>query len=340
MSRPVNPPKPTLAARCSDRDMTVGNVLSAFEEELRKWIATCVTSRTVDPSTKSSFRREYELVDAAARDVQAIFDYVQSSPPSMRLGGTYTVHADFQWGRLNNGYWFVRGVGFSIRGRVDWHPVDPPERRIIHGFQPRIETFSIDIGFGEHLSHDAENTAYQQARKEAKLVENPIEPPSFKDMGKTGKEVAKGGDIPGTEMGKLAIGAMLQAFINSGAGEVARVRHRAYAWFAEGYIQVLAETDAGTPANAFEKKYFELGQDAARQLNKVQRYQVQIYLLRSWSLHPTSGWKIPHSQEWTFPDDYQKHWDPRLMAEALFNELYATKFSVGGDFEAKEAAPQ
>ena len=99
MSRPVNPPKPTLAARCSDHDINVGRVLSAFEEALRKWIATCVTSRTVDPTTKSSYRREYELVDAATRDVQAIFDYVQKNPPSMRLDGKYTIHADFGWGR-------------------------------------------------------------------------------------------------------------------------------------------------------------------------------------------------------------------------------------------------
>ena len=105
--------KPVLTARCHDRTMRIDQDPRKFMDELLKWIATCVTSRTVDPSTGQPYRREFELINKAFPDIKAIADYARRRPSL----GMHTVHAEYEWG-LNKGAWFVRAVHFSNSGPV------------------------------------------------------------------------------------------------------------------------------------------------------------------------------------------------------------------------------
>jgi hypothetical protein len=339
----MNPPKPTLAARCYQRDMSIGGDLAAFKNELVKWIATCVTSRTVNPQTSRPYKREIELVEAAISDVKTIFDYAKSHTP-MSIPPRWKVYAEFSWGRLNNGLWFVRAVHFSIRGHIEPRRPEAPDigihpkvRDLVFGQEYlNIQNFVTDISDGDKLVENIKNTVYQQARKEKKLEKNPVDLPSTKDVVKTFSSVVKGGDIPGVLMAKMAVGSMLQSFINSQAGDVASVRRKAYAWFIAGLVEEITWWKMErTPMSSFEKKYYELGHQNARRYSPKERYQIQLSLLHYASQNPTSfgGWAIPHPQKWHFPEEYARRWDPRLIGEALFNQLYRTKYSVGSDFE-------
>lgn len=328
MALPGNPPKPQLVARCNSRMMSIGDH-KAFMDELVKWMSTCVTSRTINPKTGKPYQREYELVNKAFPDIQAIYEYAKRLPqfPGVRV----QVNAEYVWGRLLNGTWWVRGVHFWIIGRqLPPAPPEPPDPRVwTPVFVPdRTTNYTIDIRTGNTIVNAVKNAAYQEAKKEAALLKNPVSTPSGKDLFDTFQDLAKGGEIPFLDMGKMAIGSLLQAVINGQAGDVARVRRAAYFFFAAGFVQVIALQSPAQPKTVFGRKYYELGQKEAGKLTPQQQYQVQMSLLYYASQNPTSGWRIPQPQDWKFPDDYARNWSPERLTDALYNQLYRTKYSV------------
>lgn len=321
---PHNPRKPVLVDRCYDRTMQIDDPRK-FMDELVAWIATCVTSRTIDPTTGKPYKREIELVNRAFPDIKAITDYAQRRP------GQHTVHAEYDWGRLNNGFWFVRAVHFSIIGELLPPRIDPPDP-VVQPPKPWIpgkpDKFTDDIKDGKSILDRLKNDVYREAKKEASLPKNPIEPPSAKDLVGTFKDVVKGGDLPAVEFAKMILGSMFDVAAANMAGQVAGVRRRAYTFYVAGFVEVLAGQIVTPPANLFDKKYFEMGENAARTLNAVQRYQVQLALLYYASQNPETGWRISQPLNWTFPDDYARNWSPGRLGQALYDQLYQHRYSV------------
>jgi hypothetical protein len=322
---PHNPPKPVLVGRCHDRTMDIDSDSGKFMDELVAWIATCVTSRSINPATGKPYHREFELVNKAFSDIKEIADYARRRP------GHHTVHASYDWGRLNNGFWFVRGVHFSILGELLPPEIEPPDP-VIKPPSPWIPgdtaKFADDIKDGNAIIDRLKGAVYQQAKKEAALPKNPIDPPSAKDLGDAFQDVVTTGEMPVAGFAKMILGDMFDVAAANMAGPVAKRRRRAYMFYIAGFVSVLAEQFAPPPADPFDKKYFNMGDQAARSLNPKQRYQVQLALMYYASQNPPSGWRIPQPLDWTFPDDYARNWSPERLAQALFIQLYQRRYSV------------
>lgn len=126
----------------------------------------------------------------------------------------------------------------------------------------------------------------------------------------------------------MILGDLLDVAASSMAGPVTRVRQRAYLLYVTGFVQVIAEQDVSAPTDPFDKKYFDLGQRAARPLNEVQRYQVQLALLRYYSQNPPSSWRIPQPLGWVFPDDYARNWSPQRIGTAFYISLSQKRYLV------------
>jgi hypothetical protein len=247
----------------------------------------------------------------------------------------HTLHADWKWGRLANGFWYVEAVYFSTDGYIPPPPPpDPPDpdppppiQRDVFDQYLNENTYPDDVRRGNDMVEQIKNKVSQEAKKDSHLAKNPVSAPSVKNMGKTFKDVAKGGGIPARTFFKMAVGSWLEAVRYSQAPEIAKVRRLAYAWFIEGLLDQITLRDSDRPQSDFEKKYFELGRQAAQTYTARQRYQIQLALLYYYQRHPGSGWRIPHPKNWAF-DDYKRHWDPTLIGEALFNQLFAAKYSI------------
>ena len=317
-----------LVERCQYRRMLLTQDPRKVMDELVKWIATCVTSRTVDPTTRQAYRREIELINKAYPEIDEIVKYAQRQPG---LGmGWYTVRAEYDWG-LNNGSWFVRAVHFSIRGELTRPVIEPPDPTFppAKPWRPgKKENCAQDLKAGNNILERLKNAVYQNAKHDAALPKNLISPPSLRDFLSTGKDVVTGGEIPWIFFAKMILGDLLDVAASSMAGPVTRVRQRAYLLYVTGFVQVIAEQDVSAPTDPFDKKYFDLGQRAARPLNEVQRYQVQLALLRYYSQNPPSSWRIPQPLGWVFPDDYARNWSPQRIGTAFYISLSQKRYLV------------
>lgn len=329
MRRPANLSKPHLVDRCQQREIYVDGDFNKFFDELAKWMSTCVSSRSINPADGLPYRREYDLLNepSTVSDIRAIFDYARIRPSK------YIVRAEYRWGRLNNGSWFVSGVNFSIRTLLlPPPPPDPPDKKPEHGFPRRENDFSKDIDHGQVLVDRVKSAAADEARKDAKLKDNPVEAPSGKDLFDAFKDVVKGGEIPGLDLAKMAVGSWFQAVLNNDAGKVVRVRMYAYAWFIEGFLQEIVESYvAKPPTSPFERRHFENGRRAGQGLTPLQKYQIKLALMYYASENTSGygGWAFPKSQEWRYPTDYRRYWDdPRILARGLAEQLYRSKYSV------------
>lgn len=222
---------------------------------------------------------------------------------------------------------------FTFGSSVKNYPPPPPEPPDPKPWAPVFEPnkaslYPVDIQIGGTLLDSVKNAAYQEAKKEASLLKNPVSTPSGKDLAEAFTDVATGGGLPFLDLGKMAIGSLLQAVINGDAGNVARVRRLAYYYFMAGFVQVISIGVPAEPKTDFGKKYYTLGQNEAHKLDPQQRYQVQMALLYYISKNPNSGWRIPTPENWKFPDDYARNWSPERLADALYNQLYKPKYSV------------
>jgi hypothetical protein len=340
MSSPLSLPKPHLADRCFSRDIPISG-RDQFEADLAEWMSECVTSRTVNPETHRPWHREKELVQSAD-GIDEILDYVVQGPVPMALGDgppKYRVYADYDWGRLNNGQWFVRGVGFHIIGLLNYkkHWVEPPDppppkiRNLVFKEEDRnVQNFADDIKDGDKLVHGVMQTAYNEARQASSLPENPIETPGAKDMFDTAKDIVKGGEVPLFDMAKMTVGLMLDVAISSQVPKVVKARRYAYAFFVAGFLSVITLEDLGEPGpgDALGKKFYDLGRKTAYNYNEKERYQIQLSLLHSYSCQPhRQGQFVAGCANWTFPDDYVRYWDPRILAIGLNNKFYMGEYS-------------
>lgn len=100
---------PRLAARCYAQDLTVGATYAPFEEQTKKWIATCVSAG-----------REQELVSGNA-SLKAVYENVKHLS-----GRTARVTTDFGMMNLGAGSWGVKSVTFKTGVKAPAAPVSTP----------------------------------------------------------------------------------------------------------------------------------------------------------------------------------------------------------------------
>jgi hypothetical protein len=386
--------KPVLNAGCATRSMAISAKREEFERQLIDWIHGCVLSRTINPKTGKPWRREVELVKSAP-GVDEIFDYARSNTQmALEKGqGLWTVRAHFYWGRLSDGQWWVRGVGFSIRDSAE--RIERTQRRQLRqdledkAAEEKVKQWPLarDLSFAteEHIDEFDEDVkaGYQlvknniieklaaAARKASSMPKNPFGQ-DFSDpsdtpktiLGKIADEVPGVGFLKKTGQGWVSLfrgdirdgvenlasaasevldkgidaatglaGAFFEAFTAHRAGEVSKIRSRAYKAYAAGLVSVLAlAPDQGRPTEVFEARFYAMGQRAADGLNPTQRYQIQLALMHYASTHPiNAGWSVGaivnyEKENWLFPDDYRKHWTPDILYGSLTTQLLVAKY--------------
>jgi hypothetical protein len=142
-------------------------------------------------------------------------------------------------------------------------------------------------------------------------------------------------NIPGVGPFVKGFAGMLFDFASANfAGEVTKVRCRAYLFFVAGFIQGLTLTvGKEMPKNGFDNHFYTLGYGRAQGLLPYERYQAQIYLLEyvrdgHWLPGQTEGIRNETRQDWTFPRDYIGHWSPELLAKALTAQLHQKRYLV------------
>ncbi len=191
MGKPANHPIPNLS-HLSSRLMVIPSNKTVFEANLAGWMAE-VVAHTKNPPPKG-VSRPTELVFTAGDSI----DVIMHAPTGMALGsgnGKRTVYARFLWGRLPDGSWYVRAVNFSLsmsqqelrlaqQRALKERLLDKAELQYASRFHPReaafpaedhINSWVPDVHAGEGLVAHAIETAYQNARKDAAALENPVQ---------------------------------------------------------------------------------------------------------------------------------------------------------------------
>jgi hypothetical protein len=396
MTRPVSYRRPDISRFLQQR-VIIPSKRMDFEILLLKWLQTIVDN-TPNPADNKGASRAMKLLDTAQRSI----DVLMHLGPGMNLADNgRDLYLQVLWGRMPDGNWFVRAVSFvanalpqelnmaerdALRERLldkaeaeyasRYHP-----RKIVFHAEDHVQTWTDDIVAGDHLLQPVIDRAYQHAKADAALMENPITAttmagdlvgmgtgsvagsgPGAKRLagfynnmwtGLTAKDAvdhyrsseSKGDKalyigldvlsslpVAGTFVNTLA-GMFFEIAIQNGAGEVTKIRCRAYLYFVAGYIQALTTVPTGTPITKFDAKYFKIGMLAApSEIGGDASFKIQASLLHYASTHYTAGgWGglsyIGHPPpEWTFPDEYIVNWSPELMGVAMATRLESGRY--------------
>ncbi len=397
MGRPHNHPKPDLS-RLSSRQMVIPTNRNTFELNLAEWLAEIVR-HTKNPPTVG-VHREIELLGTARDSI----DVILQAPTAMAIGSSSskrTVHAQFLWGRLPDGNWYVSAVSFGLslsqqdlrlaqQRALKQRLYDKAEtqnashvhlRPTVFPAEDHVHTWHDDIAHGEQIIVNVIERAYEHAKKDAATIENPVAPVDMAldmvglgvgaakgatplaeklgsvyealDKGRTAKGIGdryrqpgekSAGDkaletaldvaayIPGAgPFIRTIAGMMFEIAIASDASRITKIRSRAYVHFVAGFIYTMTLADTGTPTKPFDKRYFNLGTNAAPPVGSRGSFWVQIALMHYASEHYTDGgWGglSYKAQLWTFPDQYIVKWSPELLGRSLATQIHKRKYLI------------
>jgi hypothetical protein len=119
------PQRPVLKTRCHRRTITVPPTYAEFEALIRRWIATCVLSRTKRRDGEP-FRRENELVSTQNGTLTNVWNLIGD-----KVGSKVLVEANYDW-VLFGRRWGVGGITF----RTD--VLEPLSTNVLHNPIPAI----------------------------------------------------------------------------------------------------------------------------------------------------------------------------------------------------------
>jgi len=328
--------QPELAGRCRSRNIDIPYNREAFENQLMKWISECVLSRTINPKTGAPWKREVELVKLA-KGINEILQHVRNAGPRMALGtanggNNYAVQAEYSWGRLSDGQWWVRSVSFSIRDseerikkaataaeneaiRRNLPHRPPPASPLPDPFpaEDHVPTFEEDREKGKELvKKHFIDPIVAVGRKAAKMPDQPWKP-SIDDAVKPDPK----------EFGaKMSINTFHDIFTSHKAAEVAKIRSRLFNAFAAGVINGLTGQSTGRPSDPALKQAYELGRSTVRKLTDKEKYQIQLALMEYARKNAVGTWGFKlNADEWVFPDDYKKSWNAAILERSLLTQL-------------------
>lgn len=150
----------------------------------------------------------------------------------------------------------------------------------------------------------------------------------------TGDRILKAGFnatglLPGGGFIKLAGGMLFEIAIASDVSRVTKLRSRCYIYFVAGFIFQLTLANTGTPRWKLDRKYFDLGANAAPPMKSFDHFAVQLSLLHYASEHYTGGgWYgfgfVP--QVWHIPETYIRKWSPELLGYSLTTQLHTNHY--------------
>ncbi|MCU1273377.1 MAG: hypothetical protein JWO48_808 [Bryobacterales bacterium] len=195
--------------------MVIPSSRQNFEFMLVDWMKEVVRV-THNPLGPHGVAPEMALVATAAG-----IDEIMHASPSMALGGggKRTVYAQFLWGGLANGAWYIRGVSFSVSSSqqemslahqralkeklLDKAEIENAShvhiKQQVFPTENYVASWREDIEKGDRIIHDyVIPRAYDHAKEEAYLAENPVTPKDLAlDM--AGGAVKAGKAIEATE---------------------------------------------------------------------------------------------------------------------------------------------
>jgi hypothetical protein len=199
MAKPSNYPQPDLS-RLTNRQMTISPYRGALEGELYLWVSDIVR-QTGQPPADDGVPAEMYLMSTAQESIDVL---MQAAPLAngMKLasggaggGGKQTVHADFHWLRRSDGRWVVDQVCFALaansaanqlaRQKAEKQALlDKAELRNARHVNARqaafpvehmpLQDFTQNVNFGNFLIETEIERAYEHAKEDGKLIENPV----------------------------------------------------------------------------------------------------------------------------------------------------------------------
>jgi hypothetical protein len=196
---PINYPKPDLSALRS-RQMMLVNRYSA-EAELHGWV-TEIVRKTKQPPPDNGQRAEMYLMDSAKPSIDVLME-AMSLQSNMNLatgranGSKKTVHADFHWLRRDDGRWAVDQVCFALAADAVVNQLASQRalrqatlekaelrneshinlRKIAFPIEDmKTEDYSLNLRLGDSLIQYAIEVAHDNAKEDAKTLENPVTP--------------------------------------------------------------------------------------------------------------------------------------------------------------------
>ena len=198
-----------------------------------------------------------------------------------------------------------------------------------------LDMVGLGVGAGKAASHGAEHlaSAYEAIDKgrTAKGIGDRMhdgEKSTGDKILETSLDVAAYIPVAGPFIRTIA-GMMLEIAIASDASRITKIRSRAYVYFVAGYIGALTLADTGTPGKNFDRKYFDLGANAAPKGGTRGSYNAQVALLHYASEHYTNGgWGglSYHKQSWSFPEQYIVKWSPELLGRSMATQLHKAEY--------------
>jgi len=183
------------------RQMQITSNRASVEGELYMWMCDIV-QRTRQPLTDDGTKPEIYLMSTAKESIDVL---MQAAPLAKNMnlafggsgGGKQTVHADFHWLRSPDGYWIIDQVCFALvanaaanqlaRQRAEKQMVlDKAELRSESHINLRkaafpvedmpLTDYSLNIQLGDFLIQNAIDVAHDNAKEDAKMLENPVTP--------------------------------------------------------------------------------------------------------------------------------------------------------------------
>jgi hypothetical protein len=203
MGKPANLPKPDMS-RLTSRQMTVSTNRNALEAELYGWVCDIVRE-TKQPPADDGMKAEMYLMSTAKESIDVL---MQSAPLAQNMnmafggssGGKQTVHADFHWLRTTDGRWLIDQVCFALVASAAVNQIARQravKQMLLEKAELRNEShinlrkiafpvedmpmkdYPLNLSLGDFLIQDAIELAHDNAKEDAKMLENPVEP---KDM--------------------------------------------------------------------------------------------------------------------------------------------------------------
>jgi hypothetical protein len=133
---------------------------------------------------------------------------------------------------------------------------------------------------------------------------------------------------------KMFAGMFMEVGSANYAGQVTKIRIRAYSWFVAGCIQALTGVAIErAPKEAFDNIFYKLAYHRAAAMSEDAKFQAQIFLLAYSSGHhllgtTSPGEPIEHPDMWSFPDGYLAHGSPERLGRALATLLRTFDYLV------------
>jgi hypothetical protein len=197
MPKPTNYPKPDLS-HLSNRRINLSGSRQSVEMLLFDWMSDIV-KQTRQTREKGGFAPETLLMDGAQESINVL---MQAAPMAagMKLGpdnGKKLVHANVHWVRKPDGRWVLDQVVFALVAsaavtreatrRAEAEALrDAAERRSSMHINVRkvafpvenypLHDFPMNLKMGDHLIEYAIELAVENAREDAKALENPVTP--------------------------------------------------------------------------------------------------------------------------------------------------------------------